>query len=68
MDEAECIDRAPTRGRSLPEPDSVDPILEVTGVTIDGGWTTVTFIKAKAALDAQDYDLRRVGAVHNYTF
>lgn len=59
---AECIDRAPTRGRSLPEPDTQDNDLEVTDVSIEGGWTTVTFLKPKAPLDDQDYDLGKVCA------
>lgn len=59
---AECIDRAPSGGRALPEPDTQDPDLEVTDVSIEGGWTTVTFLKPKAPLDDQDYDLGKVGA------
>lgn len=60
--DAECIDRAPTGRRALPKPDTKDPDLKVTGVTVEGGWTTVTFLKLKAPLDEQDYDLGKVGA------
>lgn len=59
--EAVCTDRAPTGGRELPELDDVEPDLDVTEVTIDdAGWTTVTFVKAQAPLDEQDYDLGQV--------
>ncbi|CAN0459914.1 unnamed protein product, partial [Ectocarpus sp. 8 AP-2014] len=54
---AECIDRAPTGGRSEPQPDSFGSDLEVSEVTTEGGWTTVTFLRAQALLDAQDYDI-----------
>lgn len=62
MDEAECIDRQPTGGRSLPEPDTTggDADLGFESVTVEGGWTTVTFLKPTAAVGDQDYDLAAV--------
>lgn len=61
MDEAECIDRQPTGGRSLPEPDTTgDSDLGFESVTVEGGWTTVTFIKPTVADGDQDYDLAAV--------
>ncbi|CAN0184392.1 unnamed protein product, partial [Scytosiphon promiscuus] len=56
-EEAECIDRQPTGGRTLPEPDDEDSDLGFESVEIDGDWTTVTFLKPTAPLDDQDYDL-----------
>ncbi|CAM9704645.1 unnamed protein product, partial [Ectocarpus fasciculatus] len=56
-DEAECIDRQPTGGRSLPPRDDEDAVLEVLSVEVEGEWTTVTFLKPTSALDDQDYDL-----------
>lgn len=66
-DDAECIDRAPSGGRSEPQPDSLGSDVDVTEVTTEGGWTTVTFLRAQASLDAQDYNIFGVGttlAVH----
>ncbi|CAM9152625.1 unnamed protein product [Ectocarpus sp. 12 AP-2014] len=56
-DEAECIDRQPTSGRSLPPRDDEDAVLKGVIVEMNGEWTTVTFLKPTAALDDQDYDL-----------
>eukprot|EP00752_Nemacystus_decipiens_P002581 g2416.t2 len=57
-DEAECIDRQPTGERSLPEPDTEgDPELGFESVTVEGGWTTVTFLKPTVPVGDQDYDL-----------
>ncbi|CAB1101232.1 unnamed protein product [Ectocarpus sp. CCAP 1310/34] len=55
--DAECIDRAPTGGRSEPQPDSLGSELEGTTVISEGRWTTVTFFRERATLDAEDYDL-----------
>lgn len=61
MDEAECIDRQPTAGRSVPEPDAGDDTdLRFESVTVEGGWTTVTFLKPTVVVDDQDYDLATV--------
>lgn len=54
---AECIDRAPTEGRTGPQRDNLPPILEVLDVTMEGGWTTVTFLRERETLDSQDYDI-----------
>ncbi|CBJ27734.1 peroxidase [Ectocarpus siliculosus] len=54
---AECIDRSPTGGRSEPQPDTLQSGLQVTNVTTDKTWTTVTFSRERATLDAEDYDL-----------
>ena len=57
-DEAECIDRQPTGERSLPEPDTEgDPELGFESMTIERGWTTVTFLKPTVPEGDQDYDL-----------
>ncbi|CAM9298493.1 unnamed protein product [Ectocarpus sp. 4 AP-2014] len=61
-DEAECIDRQPTSGRSLPPRDDEDAVLEVLSVEVEGEWTTVTSLKPTSALDNQDYDLAQVGS------
>lgn len=61
-DEAECIDRQPTGGRSLPEPDDEESDLGFLSVEIEDDWTTVTFLKPTSPLDYdQDYDLATVG-------
>lgn len=59
--EAECTDRAPVSTRNAPPLDADDPELEVTAVTINADWTTVTFLRAAGATDDQDYDLGEVG-------
>ncbi len=59
--EAQCTDRAPVSTRNAPPLDAVDPDLEVTAVTINADWTTVTFLRAAGATDDQDYDLGEVG-------
>lgn len=41
------------RSRSVPQPDDVDSELEVTGVSVDGDWTSVTFLRSTLALDDQ---------------
>lgn len=64
VDEAECLDRQPTGGRSLPEPDTTgDTDLGFESVTVEGGWTTVTFLKPTVAVGDQDYDLASVRAL-----
>jgi len=58
--EAQCTDRAPTSVRAEPPLDTSNPELDVTAVTIEGEWTTVTFLRAAGASDDQDYDLAEV--------
>ena len=59
-EDAECTDRSPTSARAAPPLDTVDPDLEVTAVSIEADWTTVTFLRAAGATDDQDYDLGEV--------
>ena len=62
-DEAECIDRQPTGGRSLPEPDTEgEADLGFESVTVEAGWTTVAFLKPTVTAGDQDYDLASVSA------
>lgn len=60
-DEAECIDRQPSGARSVPQPDTTGVVdLGFESVTVEAGWTTVTFLKSTVPLDEQDYDLATV--------
>lgn len=65
-DEASCVDRSPSGGRSEPPADDVDPDLQVTDVIVDGEWTTVTFLRTTSPLDEQDYDLKLVRGLWCY--
>ena len=62
-EDASCTDRSGISTRDVPPLDTVDPDLEVTAVSIDGEWTTVTFLRAAGATDDQDYDLGEVGGL-----
>lgn len=54
-DEAECIDRQPSGARSEPRPDTTgNSDLGFESVTVESGWTTVTFLKPTVPLDDQD--------------
>ena len=58
--EGECIDRSPVSTRSVPSPDLVGPAPNVTGVSIEDDWTTITFMRDLTSLDDEDYDLAEV--------
>ena len=59
----ECIDRTSVSRRTVPVPDSVDPDLNVTSVSIEGEWTSITFLRDLTSLDNEDYDLAKVCGV-----
>lgn len=56
----ECIDRKSVSTRTVPVPDSIDPDLNVTSVSIDDEWTSITFLRDLTSLDSEDYDIAKV--------
>ena len=62
-EDASCTDRSGISTRDVPPLDKVDPDLEVIAISIDGEWTTVTFLRAASATDDDDYDLGEVGGL-----
>lgn len=61
--EGECIDRSSVSTRSVPSPDLDYPALNVTKVSIEDDWTTITFLRDLTSLDDEDYDLAQVRGV-----
>lgn len=61
-----CTDHGPTSEREEPPLDSAGSTdLNVTLVSVEGGWTSVTFKRNRGAKDDEDYDL---GAVRFFFF
>ena len=58
--EGECTDSSQLTAREVPTPDLVDPELNVTRVSIEDDWTTITFLRDLSSLDDEDYDLNEV--------
>ncbi|CAN0421524.1 unnamed protein product [Ectocarpus sp. 12 AP-2014] len=55
---ASCTDRAYTTEREAPPLDSAgETSLNFTDLSIEDGWTSVTFLRDRGAFDEQDYDL-----------
>lgn len=63
---AECTDRAFTTSREVPPLDADGPLnLNVTAVSVDADWSSVTFLRDRAPFDGEDYDLGAVRAVNS---
>eukprot|EP00752_Nemacystus_decipiens_P001683 g1633.t1 len=55
---AECTDRAYTISREVPPLDANgETFLNVTALSVDADWTSVTFLRDRAPFDGEDYDL-----------